>query len=205
MRTFALSRRKRGRLRAAALFALLLGAALAASSARPDAPMAEAAAAELGAYVKQVCESAPSTVTPAFCSMKTTVVRLVGPGGAAVEVEALLAESLAQRAAGYQFIHRDVIARTAILFVFEGATRGAFHMCNVTAPLDIAWFRANGTILDSLTMQPGGIGDPSRCTRLYEPRRFGTYQFALELPQGGLERLGIEDIDAWRLDVTPWQ
>lgn len=155
----------------------------------------------LAERVHSVCRDAPGAVTSEFCSMGTDSIRLVGPEGARVDIDVLVADDARLRAAGYQFIDGDVVEVSAILFVFERATGGAFHMCNVEVSLDIVWFRANGTILDALTMAPGGVRDPARCTHVYQPRRFGTYLFALELPEGSLARLGIESIDEWRLDV----
>ncbi len=158
----------------------------------------------LAERVQRICSETPARVTAAFCSMQPGSIRLLGPDGASVDVDVLIADNAVRRAAGYQFIAGDVVQETAIFFLFEAATAGSFHMCNVEVPLDIIWFRANGSILDALLMRPGGVGNPSLCAQTYQPRRFGAYQFALELPEGGIERLGISNLAEWSLDVGSW-
>lgn len=129
--------------------------------------------------------------TPEVCRMETARIRLVWDGGE-VELDVLVADEPAERYAGYQWVGREFIAGSAMLFLFESPQTGAFHMCNVLAPLEIAWFRPDGSLLDARLMTPGPFGNPAGCTALYSPRRFGQYLFALELPEGFFARHGLD-------------
>jgi len=155
--------------------------------------------------VQRICAEEPAKVTSAFCSMEAGVVELVKADGSRIAIDVLVAATELQRTAGYQFIDGGVVQETAILFVFDAPVSRSFHMCNVLVGLDIVWFRANGTILDATTMRPGQVMDPIFCRNVYSPRRFGTYQFALELPEGAIERLGLSSLNEWRLEVAPWR
>lgn len=158
----------------------------------------------LAERVRRICADFPLKVTAAFCDMEAAAIRLVGPNGERVMIDVLVADDDRRRQAGYQFIAGEVVQESAIFFVFDAPVSTSFHMCNVLVPLEIVWFRANGTVLDAVTMRPGGVGDPARCVQTYGPRRFGTFRFALELPAGGIDQLGITALDQWRLDVAPW-
>lgn len=143
--------------------------------------------------------------TPEVCRMETAAVRLAWDGGEA-ELEVLVADEPIERYAGYQLVGREFLAGSAMLFVFESPQAGAFHMCNVFAPLEIAWFRPDGSLLDARLMTPGPVSSPAACPALFAPRAFGRYQFALELPSGFFERLGIgpEAVKTLRLTVEEW-
>lgn len=186
-----------------ARFSCMLAAAALGSSVAAATPAA-AGQGMLADRVRQICEDEPSRVTSSFCRMRVQTVELIGPDDRRIRIEALVAADESSRTAGYQFVAGEVVEQTAILFLFDRAASGPFHMCNVEVPLDIVWFREDGTILDSLTMMPGGVRNPIGCRQLYRPRRFGTYRFALELPEGSLEELGIASGDGWRLDVRSW-
>ena len=140
--------------------------------------------------------------TPEVCGMETATVRLTWDGGE-LELEVLVADEPLERYAGYQLVGKEFIAGSAMLFVFESPQAGAFHMCNVLAPLEIAWFRPDGGLLDARLMTPGPVANPAVCPALFSPRAFGRYQFALELPGGFFERLGVgpEALGTLRLTV----
>ncbi len=159
----------------------------------------------LGEYHADVCRDSAPLVTDPFCALDVQKVQFERPDREALWVNVLVADSSDGRAAGYQFIHPDVMARSAILFVFERESTGAFHMCNVAAPIDIVWFRPDGRVLDVRHMEPGPARPPALCRQLYAPATFGTYQYALELPSGFVERAGlrVDDIKRWRLRVDP--
>jgi uncharacterized membrane protein (UPF0127 family) len=73
-----------------------------------------------------------------------------------------------------------------MLFVFSDERQRSFWMKNTIAPLDIAYARMNGTIVKIWQMPP-------LTTRLFpslEPA-----MFALELRQGTLARLGVQEGD----------
>lgn len=169
-------------------------------------------AGALGASLAELLEvgcapGAPAAfyATPEVCRMETAVARLTWDGGE-LELEVLVADEPLERYAGYQLVGREFVAASAMLFVFESPQAGAFHMCNVLAPLEIAWFRPDGSLLDARLMTPGPVASPAVCPALFSPRTFGRYQFALELPGGFFERIGIgpDAVGTLRLAVEEW-
>jgi uncharacterized membrane protein (UPF0127 family) len=100
--------------------------------------------------------------------------------GKRISIKARLADDLAERRAGFQFIGSDVIKKTSILFLFPTDTAGAFHMCNVTTPLKIAWIRQDGSILEVQRMKPGPTHTPFGCPALYAPSSSDTYRYVFE-------------------------
>jgi uncharacterized membrane protein (UPF0127 family) len=73
-----------------------------------------------------------------------------------------------------------------MLFVFQDDSRAAFTMAGTLIPLDIAFFAADGSLVDRFTMVPC----PSEPCPLYSAA--GPYHFALEAPAGGFG--GIADL-----------
>lgn len=185
----------------------ILIAALTFSSGYSRAQAARPAAVDLGAFVKALCDdlSAPPgsvKVTPEFCGMEPRTIRLIRSPDDTVVMSVLVADDGRERAAGYQNIDTEIIRQTAILFIFPRPVMGAFHMCNVGAPLDIAWIDPEGLVLDVQHMKPGPRKAASDCDQLYSPRTWHSYGFALETPAGvmdqreilpGTSRLLIED------------
>ena len=197
-----------GRMRSKHL-ALVLGVLIAAAVSSP----AWAESEDLGDFLERVCAGAFADeegyeVTAQLCGMEVRSIRIEVPaveGGSErlVAFETLVADESDERFAGYQLIGGRVVERTRILFVFEREVAGAFHMCNVSSPLDIAWVRSNGSILDIRSMQPGRGRPALGCPYLYAPRAFGGYRFALEVPPGFFEAHGIDREQA-RFVVEPW-
>lgn len=99
-------------------------------------------------------------------------------------VNALVASTSAQRAEGLMFVGEGVLAEDqGMLFVFPTEQLLAFWMRNTYIALDIAYADADGLITTIHQMPP------------LTDRRFlsaGDAQFALEMPAGSFERLGIE-------------
>ena len=129
------------------------------------------------------------TVGPRF---GTVAFRIVGgerqQGRAAptsTERCALLAESREQLARGLMG-RRHLGGYDGMVFRFAADHEGAFYMRNVPVPLSIAWFDAEGRFVSSADMAP--CEDREGC-----PRYFATapYRYAIEVPGGGLGRLGI--------------
>lgn len=145
-------------------------------------------------------------VTEAWCSMAVREVVLLGEEGKTVSLPVLVAASESQRMAGYQEIEAGLVDETATLFLFPRPIVGAFHMCNVEAPLWIVWYREDGTPLDVQRMQPGAKLPASRCQDLYAPRRSGAYRFALEIGEGlaRAQGLGPFQLATLRLQLQPW-
>ncbi len=76
-----------------------------------------------------------------------------------------------------------------MLFVFENDGTAAFWMKDTLLVLDVAFFAADGLLVDLLRMEPCP-GDP--CP-VYRPA--AAYRYALEAPAGGF--VGVDDL---RLD-----
>jgi uncharacterized membrane protein (UPF0127 family) len=71
-----------------------------------------------------------------------------------------------------------------MLFSFPEDSAASFTMRGPLIPLDIAFFTADGRLVDRLEMVPCNA-DP--CPS-YRPS--GSYRYALETPAGGFERIG---------------
>lgn len=183
-----------GALFTAAAFALLLSAGVEGASLEALLEAACAPGAPLGVYA-----------TPEVCRMETARIKLAWDEGE-VSLDVLVADQPVERHAGYQLVGGEFIKESAMLFLFETPQSGAFHMCNVLEPLEIAWFRPDGSLLDARLMTPGPLQSPAGCTALFSPRQFGRYLFALELPRGFFAGHGLE-LDATsslRLVVEEW-
>ncbi len=92
-----------------------------------------------------------------------------------------VADTPDQRAQGLMGV-TDLGGLDGMLFVFptDTPTQGGFWMKNTLIPLDIAFFDANGMLVDRLAMEPC-TADP--CPS-YHPS--GAYRYALEAPEGDL-------------------
>jgi uncharacterized membrane protein (UPF0127 family) len=120
-------------------------------------------------------------VTPEFEKMHVASIHLLNDCGEMLELKVKVADEPDERAAGFQYISRSVIERSLILFVFPQETHVLFHMRNVEASLDIAFFRADGTVVDILRMEPDN--------RLYGPAE--AFKYALEARAGFFNEKGI--------------
>ncbi|HEX2062946.1 MAG TPA: DUF192 domain-containing protein, partial [Acidimicrobiales bacterium] len=98
---------------------------------------------------------------------------------------ALLAESREQLARGLMG-RRDLAGYDGMVFRFAGEHEGAFYMRNVPIPLSIAWFDAEGRFVSAADMAP--CEDREGCPRYFAA---APYRYAIEVPAGGLDRLGI--------------
>lgn len=101
---------------------------------------------------------------------------------------ALLAETDAQRARGLMG-QRSLDPYDAMVFRFERQDdHGGFWMHNVPVPLSVAWFDGDGRFVASADMDV--CGDAADCARrTASPHR--PYRYALEVLEGGLDRLDI--------------
>lgn len=85
----------------------------------------------------------------------------------------------------------DLGEAEAMVFVFDKPiSGGGFYMFQTVTPLSIGWFAPDGPFVSSTDMNPCVGADSSRCERFYAD---GTYQFAVEVFQGDLAKLGIGD------------
>jgi uncharacterized membrane protein (UPF0127 family) len=72
--------------------------------------------------------------------------------------------------------------------VWNGDIQSSFYMRNTPMPLSIAWFDAAGEYVSTTDMAP--CDDVDNCP-LYPAE--GPYRFALEVPQGELATLGVQE------------
>jgi len=107
---------------------------------------------------------------------------------------ALLAATESQRAKGLMQV-QDLKGYSGMVFRFSQDTQAAFHMKNTPMPLSIAWFTADGTLVSTADMQP--CLDSADCP-VYAAA--GPYRYAIEVPQGQLDDLGI--VPGARLQVV---
>lgn len=111
------------------------------------------------------------------------------PSGTAVSLRVDVADEPPEWQVG--LMHRSVVQR-GMLFVFPGEQPQSFWMKNTLVPLDIAYFRADGSWVSSARMEPC-TADPCATYPSAAPARY-----ALELPAGGL---GSAIGPGWTLDV----
>ena len=105
---------------------------------------------------------------------------IINIDGSEIDVQYLIAESVALRAAGFQHVCPETIQKENILFVFQSEFVSAFHMNNVYAPLDIAFLDKHGVIIDIQTMYPYSLLSIEKPR--YRPA--GPAMYALEARQG---------------------
>jgi len=91
---------------------------------------------------------------PALRSMPMSTVTFTRSDGSTFSVQARTANTNKNRAAGFQRVCAETIAKTPILFIFESATTPSFHMNNVVASLDIAFIKNGGGIDSIQSMYP---------------------------------------------------
>ena len=123
-------------------------------------------------------------------------VPLPGFGETQVRVEApnrtlewclLLAATEAQRERGLMEVTDPSLGGyDGMLFRFDADTNVRFYMRNTPMPLSIAFIAADGHVVSTADMAP--CEDRDGCP-LYAAA--GPYRIAIEVPQGGLTRLGI--------------
>lgn len=119
--------------------------------------------------------------TKGLQSMHTETLTLTNDLGIPVQLKALIADDDFERASGFQYICPKVIDKTRILFRYNAPINAQFHMNNVYAPLDIAFFDGQGRLITTLLMATyTNISQP-----LYGPN--APFQYALEAPIGWLQ------------------
>ncbi len=97
----------------------------------------------------------------------------------------LVAVTAGQRAQGLMEV-TDLGGYDGMLFVWNADTSGGFWMRNTPMPLSIAFFDAEGGFVSATDMEP--CGDSESCPTYPSG---GSYRFALEVPQGMLDDLGV--------------
>jgi uncharacterized membrane protein (UPF0127 family) len=115
-------------------------------------------------------------------------IRVTQPSGPFLEWCALVAATEAARSQGLMG-QTDLRGYDAMAFRHDAPSDGAFYMFKTLIPLSVAWFDEAGAYVSAADMEPCTSTDPGACS-LYRPAR--RYTVALEVPKGGLARLGIE-------------
>ncbi len=113
---------------------------------------------------------------PEVIDAETTVV-LTDPTGIRTTMQVDVADEPGEWQLG--LMNRPVVER-GMVFVFPDQQMRSFWMKNTLVPLDIAYFRADGTWVSSARMEPC-IADP--CATYPSA---GPAMYALELPAGGI-------------------
>lgn len=82
----------------------------------------------------------------------------------------------------------DLQGYDGMAFLYEQDTDSGFYMRNTPMPLSIAWVGADGRLVSTADMAP--CRNRADCPT-YPPA--GPYRLAIEVPQGGLDELGIAE------------
>lgn len=134
-------------------------------------------------------EDSPSgrTLLPGFTEVRVLV---TAPDGTTRELCLLLADDGDEWAQGLMEVV-DLGGYEGMVFVFPEDRTGSFFMRNTPTPLSIAFLDDSGAIVSSTDMEP--CEDRDGCPTYAAE---GPYRIALEVPQGQLGSLGLEDPDA---------
>jgi len=114
--------------------------------------------------------------------MEVAKIKIVNDESQILELEVKVADEPDEWAAGFQNVSRSIVEKTLILFVFPSEIKGMFHMRNVEASLDIAFIKADGTIIGIMRMDPGP-------NRLYGPDE--SFKYAIEAPLGFFKSIKV--------------
>ena len=109
------------------------------------------------------------------------------PDGSLLAWCLLAALTQQQRARGLMEV-TDLQGYSGMAFIYEQDVENDFYMRNTPMPLSIAWVTADGDVVTTTDMEP--CEDRDGCPT-YAPD--GPYRYAIEVPQGGLEALGITE------------
>lgn len=121
---------------------------------------------------------------------KEVTVTVTTAGGETKQWCLMLADTNELRQRGLMFVEDPSLGGyDGMLFEFQEDSDGGFWMKNTILPLSIAYLKADGTVRKVLDMQPCPK-DASTCPSYSSG---GPYRYAIEVPTGGLSRLGIGD------------
>lgn len=128
-----------------------------------------------------LCRLNPRLWGPVRRAMPLRRIAIVTPTGVR-ELSARFADSRLRRAAGFQGASSREIEETLILFDWCRDVRAGMHMRNVRAPLDVAFVRSDGRLLEIRRALPSGPG--ATCAA-------GSFRWVLEAGAGFFERQRI--------------
>ena len=149
-----------------------------------DAPAAR------GAGLDQPPGEADRTILDGFAE---TAAAVTTPDGTVIPWCLLLAATQEQRNRGLMEV-TDLAGYAGMVFLWPEDSNSSFYMRNTPTPLSIGWFDAEGEFVSGADMDP--CGDVEGCP-LYSAT--GPYRFAVEVPQGELDRLGVGEGSRLRL------
>jgi len=135
------------------------------------------------------------TAIPGFGEIEVRIIE--GPDGKPIVLCVLVAETPAQRQRGLMEV-TDLGGYDGMLFRFPADSDGGFWMKDTVLPLSIAYLDADGAVVSTADMDPCPPGT-ARCPSYPAD---GPYRMALEVEQGGLEPLALEEGGSARLEVT---
>jgi len=118
----------------------------------------------------------------------SVVIEVTQPDGSVVEWCVLLAATPQDRARGLMEVD-SLGGYDGMLFSFDEESFGSFYMLQTRIPLSIAFIGADGSFVSSADMEPCPDDDDDPPCPRYAPD--APYLMALEVPQGGLDELGI--------------
>jgi uncharacterized membrane protein (UPF0127 family) len=110
-----------------------------------------------------------------------------------IEISAEVARTEDEMAKGLMF-RTELPDGKGMLFAYTADQRLSFWMKNTLIPLSIAFIASDGTIVEILDMTPRSLA-PLRSTR--------SVRYALEVPQGWFDRVGIKAGDRIRIPSLP--
>lgn len=126
------------------------------------------------------------------CTFRLINVILSSPSGDTIPFAVELADEPSEWEQGLMF-RTNLPEERGMLFVFDEETEHVFWMKNTIIPLDLLFFRGDGSFVSSVTMEPC-TADP--CP-LYSP--LGPSRMALEVSAGTVARYGVAP--GWLLRV----
>jgi uncharacterized membrane protein (UPF0127 family) len=130
----------------------------------------------------------PDAIPPSLVGRPLTIAEIGD-----LELRVAVADTADSRRLGLMGV-ADFGGVEGMVFVFDAPTATSFYMKDVLVPLDIAFVRADGTVLEVLTM---ALCTADPCPTYPSPAPF---MWAIETPAGGLA--GIAPAD--RFSVRPW-
>ena len=156
----------------------------ACGSSQPERPSGSIDLSDPGAG-----EVSPSgrTQLPGFTEVRVVV---TAPDGTTEEHCLLLADEIAEWSRGLMQVV-DLGDYPGMVFAFDEDRTGTFFMRNTPMPLSIAFLDDDGTVVSATDMEP--CGDRDGCPSYAAE---GPYRFAVEVPQGDLDTIGLDDESA---------